>query len=232
MKRPLAATVSLAVAATLLVNGCATLPEPGTPLTPEQRQKAQRDCMVQYTVVGGIGGALLGNLFGGNTRSTVIGAVAGSALGYAVAWGHCLSHYSNLSSFPVADAQQTAQQVGWQPSRGNEVKIQNFAISPREVRPGGAVDLGGSYYVMGPAGTRDVKVTETRTVHFYDPGEKQWKELGSVDQNVTAALGTRRAEGRFDLPADVPEGRYRVSLKVAALGRSDEVGQEIVVRKA
>ena len=48
---------------------------------------------------------------------------------------------------------------------------------------------------------------------------------------MTAALGTRRAEGRFDLPADVPEGRYRVSLKVAALGRSDEVGQEIVVRK-
>jgi hypothetical protein len=221
-----AAAVASALAA------CATAPPPGTALTPEQRQKAQRDCILQYTVVGAVGGALLGQLLGGNTRSTLIGAAAGGALATALAWGHCLNLYSDLKSFPVADASQTAAQTGWQPSRGNEVKIQSFAATPAEVRPGSTVTLDGAYHVMAPGDVKDVKVVETRSVSFYDPDEQKWKELGSVDQPVTAALGTRRAEGRFDLPADVPEGRYRIALKVNALGKTDTVSQEITVRKA
>ena len=232
MKRRFAASVSLALATTLTINGCATLPEPGTPLTAEQRHKAQRDCLIQYTVIGGLGGALLGNLLGGNTKGTLIGAVAGTAIAYAVAWGKCLSHYSDLASFPVADAQQTAAQIGWQPSRGSEVKIQNYSLAPLNLKPGSGVDMTGRYYVMGPAGTQDVKVTETRTVAYFDPAENKWKDLGSVDQNVTVAMGTRRAEGHFDLPPDVPDGRYRVTLAVSALGRSDSASQEILVKKA
>jgi hypothetical protein len=221
-----------AVAVASALAACATLPPPGTALTPEQRQKAQRDCILQYTVVGAVGGALMGQLLGGNTRSTLIGAAAGGALGTALAWGHCLNVYSDLKSFPVADARQTAAQTGWQPSRGNEVKIQSFAAVPAEVRAGSSVALDGAYYLMAPGEVKDVKVVETRSVSFYDPEEKRWKALGSVDQPVTAALGTRRAEGKFDLPSDVPEGRYRIELKVSALGKTDALAQEITVRRA
>ena len=84
----------------------------------------------------------------------------------------------------------------------------------------------------GVEDVKDVKVTETRLVSYYDPAEKQWKDLGSVDQPLTAALGTRRAEGSFEMPADVPDGRYRIALKVSALGKTDTATREITVRKA
>lgn len=231
MNRNFARSV-VAVSALAMLASCATLPPPGTALTPEQRKKAQTDCIVQYTAVGAIGGALLGQLLGGNTKGTLIGAAAGGLLGGALAWGHCLQVYSNLTSYPMANAQATSAQTGWTPARGNEVKVQNFMATPATVRPGGTVNLNGSYYVMAPGGATEVKVVETRSVSYFDPAENQWKDLGSVDQNVTAALGTRRAEGTFDLPNDVPEGRYRISLKVAALGKADTMVQEIVVRKS
>jgi hypothetical protein len=79
---------------------------------------------------------------------------------------------------------------------------------------------------------RDVKVVETRTVSYFDPAQNAWRDLGSVDQTVTASLGTRRTEGAFDLPPDVPEGRYRIMLKVDALGRTDTASQEILVSRA
>ncbi len=230
--RRLTSPVALALAAALTLNACATLPEPGTALTAEQREKAKRDCMIQYAVIGGIGGAILGNLMGGDRKGTLIGAVAGAALSTALAWGKCLAHYSDLNSFPVADAQQTAVQVGWTPARGTEVKIREYGLSPSTLKPGSAVKMSGQYYVMAPGGAQDVKVTETRTVSYFDPSENKWKDLGAVDQNLTAALGTRRAEGNFDLPNDVPEGRYRVTLKVSALGQSDSATQEIVVKKS
>ena len=227
--------IAAAMAPVLAFTACATLPPPGTALTPEQRSQAQKDCITQYTAIGTIGGAVLGALLRGGSdrgRGALIGAAAGGGLAFAISWGKCLEQYSDLTSFPVADAQQTARQVGYNPARGSEVKIQNFSINPDSLAPGSEMKLNGSYYVMAPEGQKEVKVTETRAVHYFDPAENAWKELGSVDGQITSALGTRRAEGRFDMPNDVPEGRYRVTLKVAALGKQDQASQEIVVRKA
>lgn len=227
--------IAAVVVPIFVFTACAPLPPPGTALTPEQRSQAQRDCITQYTVMGGVGGALLGALLGGGSdrgRGAVIGAAAGGALAFAVAWGQCLQQYSDLKSFPVADARQTAQQVGYNPSRGSEIKIQSFSIDPNSLAPGGEMKLNGSYYVMAPEGQKEVKVTETRAVQYFDPAQNAWKDLGSVDGQITSALGTRRAEGRFDMPKDVPEGRYRVTMKVAALGKQDQASQEIVVKKA
>jgi len=91
--------------------------------------------------------------------------------------------------------------------------------------------MSGAYYVMAPEGTQEVKVTETRTLHYFDPSGSNWKELGSVDNEITSALGTRRAEGNFDIPSDVPEGKYKVTLKVSAQGKEDLASQELTVRK-
>jgi len=91
--------------------------------------------------------------------------------------------------------------------------------------------MNGSYYVMAPEGEREVKVTETRALAFFDPEKNEWKDLGSVDQEVTSAIGTRRAEGNFDIPADAPEGRYRITLKVSAFGKTDQLTQNLTVEK-
>lgn len=232
MKNRALKRVAAAVAVALFVNSCATLPPPGTALTPQQRKEAQTNCIAQYALAGALGGAILGQVVGGDTRSTLKGAAVGGVLAAALAWGHCLSYYSDLASFPIADARQTATQLGWQPAQGNQLRIQSFAVTPRELKPGGGVTLTGSYALLSASGAGDVKVTETRSVSYFDPATNAWKDLGAIDQQITAALGTRRAEGHFDLPGDVPAGRYRITFKVSALGKVDQQTQEITVRGA
>jgi hypothetical protein len=240
MHRRPAKAFALVLIGAFLAASCAAPPKPGTALTPQQRAEAQKSCIAQYTaggaVAGALGGAVLGALTGGKASSRMaagaaVGALAGSALSFALAYGHCMSLYSDLRSFPEAGAQETAQKIGYTPSQGYVTRIERFGLDPAGVAPGGRVDLNGSYYVMGPGGDKEVKVVETRTLHFFDASENQWKELGSVDQPVTAALGTRRAEGNVDLPPDVPEGRYKIVMKVAANGKQDEAAQELVVQK-
>jgi hypothetical protein len=233
MKTPMKRFSSVLLVTSLLAS-CATAPPPGTAMTDEERSKAKQECITHYTVLGTMGGALIGLLTSNNhnkNSATVIGAVAGGALGAALAWGHCMTLYSDLNSYPVADAQTTAGKVGYKPSQGNQVRIQNFNVAPSRLAPGKEMKLSGAYYVMAADGQKDVKVIETRTVAYYDESEKSWKDLGSVDNQVTSALGTRKAEGHFELPADVPEGRYKVSLRVSSLGKSDEASQEVIVKK-
>jgi len=221
-----------------LFTACAPLPPPGTPLTPEERASAQRRCIATYTTTGAIGGALGGALIGalsGKGHGALIGAAAGAAVGgavaFAIAWGHCLSAYSDLKSYPVAGAQETAKRTGYDSSQGEVIKIENYSLDPTSVAPGGKVLMNGSYHVMAPEGEREVKVTETRALSFLDPEKNEWKELGAVDQQVTSAIGTRRAEGSFDIPTDAPEGQYRITLKVSAFGKNDQLTQDLTVKK-
>jgi len=217
-----------------ILSSCAPLPPSGTALTDEERASARKTCIARYTAAGAVGGALIGGLLGGKGAKwemAAIGAAAGGALAFAIAWGHCLSVYSDLKSFPVAGARETAQKIGYTPAQGNVTKIENFSLNPDGVAPGGRVLMSGGYYVMAPEGTQEVKVTETRTLHYFDPSENKWKELGSVDNEITSALGTRRAEGNFDIPSDVPEGKYKVTLRVAAQGKEDTASEELTVKK-
>lgn len=225
MKGPMRLT-ALAVVCVLLI------PQLGIALSPEEREDARKQCIAKYTAVGVVGGGILGAIIGrGKIGGAAIGAAAGGALAFALAWGHCLSLYSDLTSSPVEDQEETARRTRYVSEQGNVVRIESFSLAPGMVPPGGKVQIDGSYYVMAPEGTREVKVKETRTVSYYDSSENRWKELGSVDQEVTSALGTRKAEGSFDLPPDVPEGRYRIALNVSTEGKSDMVEKEIVVRK-
>jgi hypothetical protein len=233
-------TVTGILLLSLILSSCATTPPAGTALTPEERAKAQKQCITNYTAVGAVTGALagaaIGALTGGKHAQRALiggaaGAVVGGGLAFALAWGHCMSLYSDLNSFPVAGAQETAQQISYNPSQGNVTKIQEFSVNPTGVAPGREVQLNGSYYVMAPEGTKEVKIRETRMVEYFDPSEKKWKELGAVDQEVTSALGTRKAEGRFDMPSDVPEGLYRITFKVSAQGKTDQTTRDLKVDK-
>ena len=131
----------------------------------------------------------------------------------------------------MAGYQQTAQQVGYNPSQGNVTKIQGFNVTPGSITPGKTVNLGGSYYVMAPQGSKEMKVTETRYVKFFDTSKNEWTNLGAVDQEITAAPGLRKADGKFDIPKDVPEGKYRIGFKVASAGKEDVVERDLTVKK-
>ncbi|OPY66237.1 MAG: hypothetical protein A4E57_02902 [Syntrophorhabdaceae bacterium PtaU1.Bin034] len=227
-----AKAVCLSLVALFLFSSCASmLPDPNTITTEEERIAARNKCMVMYTGAGAVGGALIGGLIGGDWKSAGIGAAAGGAIGFAYAWGKCLSLYSTLKSQPAANYAQTVQQTNYKPSQGNVTKIQNFTLTPVGVQPGGAVKMNGSYYVLAPEGAKEMKVTETRVVKFYDPSKRQWVDLGQVDQEITAAPGQRKADGNFDIPKDVPEGQYKIAFKVAAEGKEDVVERDLTVKK-
>jgi hypothetical protein len=214
---------------------CVTLPQPGTQLNDQERASAQKSCVNQYVVGGSIGGALLGMLVSSKedrAQGAVTGAIVGGALAHSYAWGKCLKYYSDTNSFPVADAKQTAASVGYSAGRGDEVRIQSFTIAPNQVNPGGSFKLSGNYYVMSATAHKEIKVVETRTVHFFDPKDSKWKELGAETTPLTAALGSRRSEGQTSMPNEVAEGRYRVTFKVSALGREHEAAQEIIIKKS
>ena len=225
-------SVSLLLVCVFLLSSCASvLPDPSQIRTEEDRIDARNKCIAMYTAGGAAAGALVGGLIGGDWKAAGIGALVGGGFGFLVAWGHCLSLYSTLQSQPVAGYQQTAQQVGYNPSQGNVTKIQSFNVTPGTITAGQTANLGGSYYVMAPEGAKEMKVTETRYVKFFDPSKNEWTNLGAVDQEITAAPGLRKADGKFDIPKDVPEGKYRIGFKVASAGKEDTVERDLVVKK-
>jgi hypothetical protein len=225
-------TLSLLMVCVFLLSSCAwVLPDPSQIRTEEERIDARNKCVAMYTAGGAAAGALAGALIGGDWKAAGIGALVGGGFGFLVAWGHCLNLYSTLQSTPVAGYQQTAQQGGYNPSQGNVTKIQGFNLTPEAITPGSTVNLGGSYYVMAPQGSKEMKVTETRYVKFFDPSKNEWTNLGAVDQEITAAPGLRKADGKFDIPKDVPEGKYRIGFKVASAGKEDVVERDLTVKK-
>ena len=212
---------------------CASmLPNPDDLKTEEDRIRARNQCIALHTAGGALGGAIIGGLIGGDWKGAAIGGAIGGGIGFAYAWGKCLSLYSTLKSQPTAGYQETAQKVGYNQSQGEVVKIQRFNVSPTSIAQGGAVKLNGSYYVMAPPDRKEIKVTETRIVKYFDPSKNEFVDLGQVDQQVTAAPGTRTADGSFDIPKDVPEGRYKIAFIVNAEGKTDMVERELNVRKA
>ncbi|MHB8111007.1 MAG: hypothetical protein ACYDHW_13360 [Syntrophorhabdaceae bacterium] len=233
MKKDFMKLVAIVVLCASFLYSCASLlPNPDDIKTEEDRIRARSQCIAMYTAGGALGGAIIGGLIGGDWKGAGIGAAIGGGIGFAYAWGKCLSLYSTLKSSPAAGYQETAQKIGYNQSQGELVKIQSFTVSPSSIGQGGSVKLRGSYYVMAPPDLKEIKVTETRIVKYFDPSKNEWTELGQVDQQVTAAPGTRVADGNFDIPKDVPEGRYRIAFMVNAEGKSDMVERELNVRKA
>ena len=207
------------------------LPDPSQIRTEDERIDARNKCIAMYTAGGAAAGALAGALIGGSWKSAGVGALVGGGFGFLVAWGHCLSLYSTLQSQPVAGYQQTARQVGYNPSQGNVTKVQSFNVTPGSITPGQTVNLGGSYYVMAPEGAKEMKVTETRYVKYFDPSKNEWTNLGGVDQEITAAPGT--AKGRRQIRHSQGRSRREVPHRVQGGlgGKEDTVERDLVVKK-
>ncbi len=226
--------LALSILSLFFLTSCG-LPPPGTPLTPEERERAKNQCIAQYTiggtVLGGISGALLGGGKGRGGQGAIIGASAGGALAYLIAYGKCFAYFYDTSTFPAAGYQDTMRNENYKPADGNIVRIKDFnAIG--EARQGQKLKFEGSYYVMAPQEMQDVTIKETRTAYFYDTSKKEWKELGSVEKENTIELGTRKIDDGIDITEKTPEGKYRIDLKISALGKEDVASAEYVVKKA
>ncbi|MFN3479968.1 MAG: hypothetical protein ACK415_06240 [Thermodesulfovibrionales bacterium] len=235
MRRNKFIKITAIVILSIFVLASCGLPPPGTALTPEEREAAKNNCIAQYTIGGAIIGGIAGALIGGGKRAgvgTAIGAAGGGMLGYLIAYGKCVAYFSDLQTFPMAGYQDTMKNERYSPEQGEVVKIKEFSSNPQEVNLGNKVQLKGSYYIMAPKDIKEVKVKETRTLYYFNSSKKEWVELGPAENEVTASLGTRKADGTIDIAKDLPEGRYRVDFKVSALGKEDVASTEYLVKKA
>jgi hypothetical protein len=211
-------------------SSCATLPEPGQPLTPEQRQSAKIRCFTQYTVGGALSGAALGAvsqlISGGNVgKAAAIGAGAGAVAGFAVAWGKCFYLFSDVSSQPVEGYKAKT-------SKTYEVKIEDFSISPTTVYPGDYLSLNGSYIVTAPEGVNDLKVTETTILEFYDEKDKKFVETGRTPNELTVSAGIlRKVDGNIEIPAQAEPGTFKISLMITSEGKTDKIAKEMGIKK-
>lgn len=238
LSRRLIKVTAIVIVSIFTLTSCG-LPPPGTPLTPEEREKAKNQCIAQHViggaVVGGITGALLGGLTGRRAGvGAVLGAIAGGVLAYMYAWGKCTAYFSDLNTFPVADYRTTLKNEGYDPSQGEVVRIKNFSVTPDETKPGSKVKIGGSYYIMAPREMKEVEVIETRKLYFFNPENNKWEYLdgSETSKKVIAELGTRSADGNFDIYEKIEGVKLRLEFVVQALDKKDSSHADFMVKKA
>jgi hypothetical protein len=226
----------------MLVSSCATLPPPGTRMTDEERQTAKNKCIAQYTITSAIGGAMLGAAIGaltgggrGAAKGAIIGGVSGGVIGFAASWNHCIGLFSNLETYPVADYKQTALDMNYQPSQGDVVEIKDLAISPPTATPGSTVNLTGKYIVMNAdPNAKDIKVLIERGVAGFNEKTNTYKDpsrFEPTEKTIDATNRTNKLDGDFDLPDKAPVGKYKLIVRVTALGKTAVSGVEVEVQK-
>lgn len=148
--------------------------------------------------VGGAGGAVIGGLAGG-TQGAVIGGLLGVLAGGVV--GNYLERQDK-------DRPAAATAVGYQPSQGNVVRVENVQASPSTVRAGETVNLTSTYTILTP-GNQSMTVQETREA----------RHDGALVANPT--INVQRANGTFTstlpitLPSNAQPGTYEVITTVA-----------------
>lgn len=197
----------------LIAPGCATTPG-GKGVT----WSSPEACIATYTVGGVAAGAVIGKLLGGDTKDAAAGAVAGGVLAFAYAWGKCFADFSTSKSQPAKGYDDTARQVRYAPDQGTVVKITNYHLDPVAAAPGDTVKFRAGYYVMTPA-RKDVSVTETRTLKFFDRGQNKYVEY-PVPEKTVISPGLRNADGSVPIPDNAQEGEFILAFKVEAEGKT------------
>lgn len=201
--------------AVLAAPGCTTAPgKDGKALF-----KSPDECIAANTVGGAVLGGIAGKLFGGDSKSTAAGAVAGAAIAFAAAWGSCFKQFSTAQSQQVKGYKETSQQIKYSPRQGTVVRIDDYALDPVEAAPGDTVKFKAKYTVMTPT-AKDIPVTETRILKFYDKSQNKYVEY-AVPENTVIAPGSRSADGSVAIPGNAEAGQFKLAFKVDAGGKSD-----------
>jgi outer membrane lipoprotein SlyB len=136
---------------------------------------------------GAVAGALIGKGAGAVVVGSLLGALAGGAVGHYA--------YDQKKS-----REETAKEYNYGDSQGMVLRIESVSISPGEVSPGGEVQLSMTYAVLTPGQARNTSITEIREITHLG------QIVGKPQVQVTRPNGTFTSTVPLRLPADAARG--------------------------
>lgn len=154
--------------------------------------------------VGAAAGAVAGSLLDKKHPGTgaAIGAVAGAVVGGAAGWA--------VGEYRVRQVRTREQAAaGYTPAQGVVVKIEKAVTAPQQLKPGDRLTFQAQYTVLAPPQTKEIRVTETRTI-FFD--NRHLVDLPRKE--LTLTQGTNEIQDSLSLPKDAAEGLYLVTTSV------------------
>lgn len=189
---------------------------------------------LKTTLKGALAGGLLGALKaktddkkGDTTKSVLVGAAAGGAIGFAYAHfnavGKCYKKNPNL--VPESKIERGAEfadlkkKLRYDPAQGVLAKTLSVQM-PAQAAPGSKVDLNTSFAVMTPDGAETDVVIERKLFVVADGQETEipFPGHGKEDRKFPAGESVDRAA--LQLPPDMPAGTvFRYEFSVTAAGR-------------
>jgi Glycine zipper len=190
--------------------GCQTASRTGDVATETVREHPGT---VVGTGVGAAGGAVVGGLAGG-TKGAIVGGLLGGLAGGVI--GNYVDRRDDAapSTSSIPGGAPAPPPASSQPSPATSadsdagVRMDRVHMAPTVVSPGGTVNLGATYTVLGPA-NQWVAVREMREVRY----------LGELVANPTAQVsrtnGTYTTSLPITLPATAGRGPYEVTTTVA-----------------
>lgn len=149
------------------------------------------------TGAGAATGAVLGQIFGQDTKSTLIGAAVGGVLGYFIA--------SNIKTQTnqVYNQQKTKQLITQNGKQGKVVQVHSQSVEPStQFHPGDVVTVRFRYIVMDPH-QYEVAVHETKSLWYHGA-----KKAVFEDQTITRENGTYESTISFQIATDAKKGNY------------------------
>lgn len=163
---------------------------------------------------GAVAGAVLAGE-GSRTQGAIIGGLAGALVGGVI---------GNYTVDKKKDAEETANQYGYQSSAGVQVRVESTSISPDNIYPGDRVDLKATYAVMAPRNDTRVAVTEIREIRF------NGSLVGKPEVNATHIPGTYDSNVPLFLAKDARRGTYQVITTIRTQESSDSRETSFTVR--
>ena len=188
--RALAVALAAVLGASVALGGCETIRE-----NPKTSIGAG---------AGAAAGGVAGGLIGRNTTGVVVGGLLGGLAGGAI--GYYLERQDRNRA-------QAASEVGYNPSEGTVVRVEQVQANPASVRAGQTVNVVTTYTLLTPQGDRTVAVRETREIrHNGALVANPTTEFSRTDGTYTSALP-------ITLPANADRGAYEVTTTVAVADR-------------
>jgi hypothetical protein len=185
-------------------------------------------CIAAHTAGGAIVGAGTGALVAaltGNKKKmatgAVVGGVAGGALAFAYAWGHCFAAFTKVRSESTKPYNQVQNEIGYNSQQGSVAKIQEYSLDPVAIAPGEQPTLSASYYVMTPE-DQDISVTETVALKIFDSDKKKFVVVGKSSETIVVKPGLRKAVSEIPIPSNAEEGKFFFIFKIEMQGKVDQ----------
>lgn len=150
--------------------------------------KTQQGAAVGAVAGGALGAAVAKNSWAGLAIGAALGALAGGLIG----------NYYDKQDATRAEA---AKKYNYD-QRTDKLEVESASVAPQTVAPGGVLEAAVQYTTLAPNTTQQIKLTETRTL----VSGQESTDLGR--REVTRAQGTYTSTAKVTVPKDLPKGNY------------------------